>query len=507
MKKLKDIYSNYNKYLDKVKKYINSFVKKYSYLIKPFLFFFIIYAFAIYPIIRANFNYSDDIGRVYLGYHGWDDFSRFISHYFSTFVHAGIYLTDISPLTQIIAVMFLSISSVVILYLFKKDKKITFLNIVSIIPLGLTPYFLECLSYKYDSPYMALSILSSVLPFIFYKKDSKYNISFIIATFIGINIMCMTYQAASGIFPLITLFLAFKYWNEDKELKSSIKLIVISVISYLLGMAFFKIFILVPVDMYASSSVLDLNNLIPGVIKNFSTYYSYILTDFRGIELLFIGLSVVFYIIFQVINSKQKKWLSLIISCIVVLISFLIVFGAYPILDKPSFEPRGMYGFGALLALICFNATNYKNTFIPKIVVFSLCWCLFTFAFTYGNVLSEEKRFIDFRIQNVINGLNDLEIMTNDVPKTIKLVGVSRHTPVMDHMPKSYYQKLERLVPYNFNGGWYWGNQLFATYYRIPNITIEYDESSNTSELVLFKDTAYYKIETNNYDYILITIK
>ena len=58
-----------------------------------------------------------------LGYKEWSNFSRYTSYYLSSFIHTSDYLTDISPLTQIIAIVFLAISGIIILHLFKRGKK------------------------------------------------------------------------------------------------------------------------------------------------------------------------------------------------------------------------------------------------------------------------------------------------------------------------------------------------------------------------------------------------
>ena len=53
---------------------------------KPFIVLFFIYLIGISSIIRANYNYLDDIGRVVAGFLGWDDFSlskRYSSHYYT----------------------------------------------------------------------------------------------------------------------------------------------------------------------------------------------------------------------------------------------------------------------------------------------------------------------------------------------------------------------------------------------------------------------------------------
>lgn len=84
---------------------------------KPFLVFCLIYGIAMIPLIRANFNYIDDLGRVPYGYRGWDDFARYIPFYLSVLIHAGTRLTDISPFTQVLAAIWVAFASVIVVYL------------------------------------------------------------------------------------------------------------------------------------------------------------------------------------------------------------------------------------------------------------------------------------------------------------------------------------------------------------------------------------------------------
>jgi hypothetical protein len=484
----------------------NNLKEKYKYLIKPFFILLILYSIALYPIVRVNFNYIDDLGRVNEGYKHWDNYSRFTSEYLSTFIHTSNYLTDISPLPQLIAVMLLALASVIILHLFKREEKITFLNIVSVISLGLSPYFLECLSYKYDSPYMALSILISVIPFLFYGAKKSKKIIFSILTIFCTIIMCTTYQAASGIIPMLALFLAFKYWNE-KDLKEAIYILIFSAISFGIGLIIFQKFIMIPVDTYVSSSILPIKELIPGILANLKNYYTYVKNDFRKIWIILILAIMLCFILVQAKQSKQNKLLSLIFSVLLIFISGFVVFGLYPALEKPLFAPRAMYGYGVFIALIAVNATSSKKAYISKIIVFALCWCFFTFSFTYGNALSEQKRYIDFRVQSVINELNSMDIMNNGNIKAININGNAGKANYIDHLPEEYQTIINRLVSQSFSGDWIWNYAYFANYFKIKNITIATDDNSIPDNLETSCDTMYYKIETNNIDYILITLK
>src|SRR5699024_10528602 len=113
-----------------------------------------IFLVGISAILKANFNYIDDMGRIADGYRGWNNFSRFVSTSLSVMIHANDHLADISPLTQLIAVLILSLSGIILLYIVYERKAFSFSELLALIPIGLNPYFLECISYKFDAPYM-----------------------------------------------------------------------------------------------------------------------------------------------------------------------------------------------------------------------------------------------------------------------------------------------------------------------------------------------------------------
>ena len=110
------------KYMLKIIKLTEDFkikLKDYkSIIIKPYIYIFIILTICITALIRADFNYIDDLGRVAEGYRGWNKFSRYTSTFLSSFIHTSKYLTDISPLPQLLAVGIMSFAGVIILYVY-----------------------------------------------------------------------------------------------------------------------------------------------------------------------------------------------------------------------------------------------------------------------------------------------------------------------------------------------------------------------------------------------------
>lgn len=149
----------------------------YRPLLRPVCVMSGLYILGISAILRANFYYVDDIMRAYDGSMGWDAFSRYLSNFVSFFLHADSFLTDISPLPQLLACVLLGAASVTVLYVITGRMRFSVWEYAAVLPLGLSPYMLECLSFKYDAPYMAISILASVAPLLAAGKDPPVTLS------------------------------------------------------------------------------------------------------------------------------------------------------------------------------------------------------------------------------------------------------------------------------------------------------------------------------------------
>ena len=220
--KKKENYNFIKKKIFLINKNIKKFIKEnYKYI----LIFSLIYFIALIPLIRANINYKDDLGRIRYGYRDFG-FGRYVSDYLSILLHGSSNISDISPFTTLLAIVIMAIASTIILRILLKEKKIKWYHIAAALPIGMNPYFLECYAYKYDAPYMALSVLFATIPFIFYKKEeSNKNALFVIVSIICTFLMASSYQASSGIFPIITIILALKIFSNKEEKKEIFKFI------------------------------------------------------------------------------------------------------------------------------------------------------------------------------------------------------------------------------------------------------------------------------------------
>ncbi|MDO4333243.1 MAG: glucosyltransferase domain-containing protein [Eubacteriales bacterium] len=469
---------------------------------KVFAAILLLYALGICAILRADYNYIDDMGRIARGYRGWENFSRILSNILSVFLHAGTYLTDISPLPQLTAIIILALSGVMLLYIIYDRNQFSVWELIALVPLGLNPYFLGCLSYKYDAPYMALSVLGSILPLYFRRKKTYI---YVFASALGSLIVCTTYQAATGIFPMIVIALALRMWSQKDKIKTVAEFCIRSLIGYGIGMILFRTIIMVPVDDYVSSALPDWKNLIPCFFKNLMEYFNLVRKDFKTVWLLLIFVLIIGYIWTTVQESKQKKYLSFIMASLSVILMLLLCFGIYPMLETPLFQPRAMYGFGVFVSVMGIIAVE-KRACIPfKLPVLVLSWMFFVFAFTYGNSLNVQKEYADFRMKAVIEDLDDMEAFLLGEPVTVQISGTIGQSPVLRNMPQNF-EMLNRLVPIAFQGGQYWGTYEFYYYYDLANVLKDDAVDLTAYDLPVLKDTMYHTIKGKG-QHILVELK
>jgi len=464
---------------------------------KSFIYLLIIYIIALIPLMRANFNYGDDLLRNVHGYRGWQNHSRYLTNFLSIIMHPGKFVSDISPLTLILSIISLVISSIILIKIISDDKKITFLKLVAVIPLGLSPYFLQCLSYKYDSVYMSISILVCLIPFLFYKK--KWYI-YSITTIICMLGMCLTYQASSGIYPMIVVMLSLKMWNNKKNMKEILKFLIVSIMSYIIALAIFKFFIMAPVNpYYVSSTMIPLNNFIPGIIKNLIQYLTKIEETLHEQWLIIIFVIGICFIITSCIKSKQKLYLSIPVSIITLFLMLILSYGMYMVLEEPFFSLRALYGFGVFISIMACYAIDLEKSHIAKIACILLAWLFVNFSLTYGNALAEQKRYLDFRVQLLVSDMNELEVFNNAEKKDIYFTGNKWCFSPAIKNSVSEYEILKILIN---EGTWF--SDYTLNYFDIKNINkyVKLDRNNMT----LTKETMYHSIYTKNND-ILIVLK
>lgn len=452
-------------------------------------------------ITRADFSYYDDIGRVVSGLEMTGSFSRHTSTFLSNFLHGNIRLPDISPLPQIIAVLIIAFTGILLLYIFdeiyKRENTFDIGRVISLVPLCFSPYFLQCISYKFDSPYMAISLLFSILPAVFCKASAKKYIS---VTTVCTILMCTTYQASSGIFPILVILISFLMWNQKDPLKDIGSFILRSVCGYCSGLLIFRFLIMTNEESYIDSTI-----SFQSIPNNLSYYFTAFLSYFTPIWITLTAITCIVFIITMIKNSTQKIMLVLPLVLLTVGCMVILSFGVYIVFSDILLAVRSMYGICVCITLLGVVITTVIQIPIAKLSVFLFSWLMFIFTLTYGNALSQQKEYIDFRLEEVIFELHQVEDFSKNREMYVQIIGSIGHCDPVKNL-SSEYKVIESLVPVGFSeANDMFGYHKLLHYYKLNLI---YDENIDMTQmnLPIISDTAYHTIKSDD-NLILIYLK
>ena len=115
------------------------------------------------------------------------------------------------------------------------------------------------------------------------------------------------------------------------------------------------------------------------------------------------------------------------------------------------------------------------------------------FACTYGNALSAQKKYDEYRVEEVAVKLADLNLLNEDEPTTVQVTGSAGYAPGIKNI--SGDRLLRRLVPPPFGGENYWSYLKLLSYYDLPEM--EYSE-----ELINESDVNWEIVHENCYHVI-----
>ena len=428
---------------------MRNFIKEKD-LWKYFAFIYALYFIGYFGLILADVYYIDDLGRSKGGYFGFLDFSRYLSENLSKIIHLNLHHnTDISPITQFIAMMFLSFGSILLVKII--SKQLSYFALIGSTPLGLSPFFLQNMSYKFDSPFMSIAIISPIFAFLFFRRNFVFFIISILMILITLN----TYQAGNSIYIILSLFFIFKISIQAKQLRYIFNKITICIISYVIGMGIYKFFILKETDDYVSSGIIK-ENFITEVFKNISktlNIYKEVLHNSAYEYILYFA--IIAFLIATFTQAKINKFNSITIGVFFIIISFILSQGSYLILTKPLWASRAFNAFGIILAIIFIYTIKTKiyKIELGKILAIFGTYFLIIQANSYANALKAQDEFSKMRIEFMFSDLNRLTPLDNKFQVHIKS-GIN-NAPIVDNSARNF-PIINRLVFQRLSPKSYW---------------------------------------------------
>ena len=434
---------------------------------------FVILLIGFSALLRANYSYIDDVGRNLSGGAEWGgNFFRWIIYIENVLGQMHIWLADASPLIQILAIVILSSSVVVLASVFSgfgggESKRLQIRYVVASLLIAFNPYFLECMSYKYESVGMASSVLFSLVPFLFVSRGRL----FYLISFISVFLMCLSYQASSGIYIMMVIITGL-YWfleNGGRSVKDIVKFFICSAVSYLLATGVFYL-----LSSFLTSGTYRSTRLSPSpdtAFSNLASYFRIILGDFNLLWLILVAIIMILAVVAMVMKSRRGKALSLVSTLIACAIALVFSYGVYLFLENFAGMPRMMYGIGVFIALMANCAVSVADAShgrasrtVFMIPVVMLVWCFFSYAFIYGNALGYQSEYERHYEEMILADLNEL---FPNRPEQYELIvsGSVGFCPVVAHV-NDLYSINSRLVPVMLSSSdWWWGGFRMTCYY------------------------------------------
>lgn len=471
---------------------------------KKYLFILIgLYSLGYFSIIRANFwNFAiDDLPRQMEGSREWVNFYRYFAEIGSIFIHTSMNVFDIAPLTQFIALILVALASFFAISIFA-DNTFSIKLCIASLPIALFPYFLSNYSYRYDSPYMALSLCISIVPFLFTDNLKTY----IFASIICLFIMCTSYQASSGIyiFTAILVFVKLSLF-EKKSAKDLFIFTVTSVLCYAFTLLLFSALF---IEQAQGGSYVDESLNISKIIPNTVTYLKAIFSGLgKSSVLSFSILTVILFFILSITNSKASKIISVLVITLAILVSVPFTFGSYLALGRPEFIPRTFIGIGVFVGFISiFAMVLIKNNGILRIVTLISCFCLsystLAFAFAFGNAQYDQKEYIKFRGTILAQDLSECISPSNEVIELLFVNDIG-YAPSVEVL-KNTYPLISKAIDKGFSGDR--ESEFVLESLNLVSLKEKPNHNYKNADYPVFKETLYHKIQGLDNRY-LITFK
>jgi len=449
---------------------------------------FIIYSVVNINIGLAEYPYIDDIGRQLQGYSKFSEhYSRYLSEYSARLIQGGDHLTELGLTSNILSACFLTLASLILLFVLYSNKKISFITASVSTIIGINPWFLEPLSFRFDNPFMTLSILVSIIP-----------------------LMCNSYQASSGVYIIVTMTLVFLELLQGSYFKEKIPKIFISMLSYVIGLLLYRIQIFIKPPIFADQADIPKGlEMIKIIGVNATGYLNNIFFQSSTIWVLLTIIAIFLLTISVIRLSSTKFLLNFVYMLIWLSLGSVFSYGTYLILSNPYYlmRPRYEYGFGIFLAIIlivsleCVEKSKILRrgkSFVSGLLVFYFL----SFSFTYVSSLKQQNEM--FKAQSILLASSLNKYITPE--KTV--INVNRFlsdSPVFNNTA-SVYPMLKSLIMPNTNVSW----DMTLRFNSITNLNVDFklidiaNIDFSSENYTLLEETKLYNIYLENNELFVI---
>ena len=425
-----------------------------------FIFIFLTCMLFVLPIILSDSLYMDDKYRLIDGDFVWEDEGRYLTTLIFQLLSLNAqHVFNFFPLTLIIGIVFFSYA---IYYVTEKlNIKSTILNISPLFLIICNPFFLQNLSYQFDSIAHLFSIGLILISFFYENKNKNKEI---LVSILLITCSAFLYQPSINIY--IILYCANVIFNIQNKEESLIKYTMRSAIIYISGTLLYYIiytlqFKYIFEKIYERNKMINISDLFQSyelstktlifILKSFYGKPIFYIICFLSIVLIFTILKKIYKEIKKENNTVSHKIINSIIYLVIPILIYSSLWGPFILLHEKFFNPRDYVVIGSILMLLSYSLilTNKKYNLIKVSIQFLILLNFFSMSYLYGNILNYDNKYITYINDNISR---DMEKYHNQVDGKKIFVfgrqGVSRYAKMtLDNNP--YFKIL--LYPDNSN--------------------------------------------------------
>lgn len=406
----------------------------------------ILYGLILFPILRADRLYNDDLKRALFGRTGWDSTGRPLTTLLMKLLQCyDSALVDISPFTQLGAVAVLAWTGASIAQ--RYGVRSAWLGALVVFPLGAQPFFLDNLSYKFDALSMTLAMTAALIPFLLIEKRGRSWWWGVLSLFVCLNL----YQPAVTAFPVFALLEVPLAQLKEERPETLLRGIWARVTQAAAAGVVYEVVVGIHVNGWVKRKSAPIHGLegLSQIGVNARAFLHYIGASFNTHWWMYFGPMLVLLAIVPVIvglrytwrvRGTQSIWLTSalgITSALLSAVAVMLSFGPLLFLADPPIAGRVLVGLGPLLVagLIVMEAASHRWGLSNRwtlgagtLLGAGLC----VIASAYGNAASAQKAYED----HVASGLADdiAEASANHALQGLLLEGSVGYAPVTAHV-------------------------------------------------------------------------
>ncbi len=428
-------------------------------------------ALVLYPILRADRPYNDDLKRALLGRASWDSNGRPLTTLLMRALQAYDHtMVDIAPLPQVGAVVLLAWIGARLAVRYTRTSP--WLAALLVFPLGAQPFFLENLSYRFDALSMALAVLLAAWPLLMPdgRKPWQRGVLCLFAA------LCL-YQPATNVFLVLALLEAWQQQAGDRPAAAWLRQLGGRALQWLTAMAVYELLVGMHISGWVRRQATPIQGVreLPLLGHNFALFYDFVAGAFNAHWWwVFAPVLVVLALAPAAIGLRHARSLAPLpraalglLALAMPIAAMVAALGPMLVLREPEIRPRVLIGLGALLVAGLVAVHDWLRRWrhgplVSGVLAGVLATSMLVIASAYGNAMAAQQRLERHIAERLAD---DLSVLADgQAIGALHVSGSSGLAPLADHAVAEF-PLIGSLVPTYLNDADLFGTSGFLMNY------------------------------------------